>query len=350
MTFTEWFDQTFRDLDGGTTGIPSSLADDLLVAWNAGHAEGSRTPAPAASQPGLLTAEQVEWVVNDIAELGVKIGNQFFWLYKGHSLVYGHSEEERAAGVCLNEDTDPPTKHMWRPVFKREFGECCHPINRKDPTLIGTVSPGDSDDWKPLPPAAPPARSAASTVEPVSLRQMARRIEEALNSEFGVAEGYGNASWTVAHHLYAAPTTSPEPDAVREKIVKLVEEIMLDKWNDICSDTECHPLDIKQLGRRKLEFSPNHWTRFVGEALAETLAALSRPAHGGELERLRAALTKIEKWFGEFPATGKFWDEQKTDEMSYSACYGSNGERDYMRGVARDALARNDRQTGGTQS
>jgi hypothetical protein len=68
--------------------------------------------------------------------------------------------------------------------------------------------------------------SAASTVEPVSLRQMARRIEEALNSEFGVAEGYGNASWTVAHHLYAAPTTSPEPDAVREQM-----RLAADAWD-----------------------------------------------------------------------------------------------------------------------
>ena len=35
-----------------------------------------------------LKDEQVEWVVNDSAELGVKIGNQFFWLYKGASLIY----------------------------------------------------------------------------------------------------------------------------------------------------------------------------------------------------------------------------------------------------------------------
>lgn len=55
-----------------------------------------------------LINSDVEWVVNDFAELGVKIGDQFFFLYKGESLVYG-----------------PPRK--WRHVFKREFGECCHP-------------------------------------------------------------------------------------------------------------------------------------------------------------------------------------------------------------------------------
>lgn len=102
----------------------------------------------------MLKADDVEWIVNDIAELGVKIGDQFFFLYKGYSLVYGTDDESQAAGVALNGDTNPPKPHTWRPVFKREFGECAHPINYKDPTKIGTVSPDDSDEWKPLP-AAP---------------------------------------------------------------------------------------------------------------------------------------------------------------------------------------------------
>lgn len=49
------------------------------------------------------------------------------------------------------------------------------------------------------------------------------------------------------------------------------------------------------------------------------------------------ALSKIEKWFGEFPPTGKTW--ATGEEMSYLAAYGSNGERDFMRSVAREALA-----------
>lgn len=59
--------------------------------------------------------DKVEWVVNDNAELGVKIGHQFFWLYKGESFVYPD-------GVH-----DDGTPIMWRQVSKREFGECCHP-------------------------------------------------------------------------------------------------------------------------------------------------------------------------------------------------------------------------------
>lgn len=83
-----------------------------------------------------LKAEQVEWIVNDNAELGVKIGNQFFFLYKGGSLVYENGTH------------DDDTLMMYRPVFKREFGECAHPINHDDYSKIGTVSLSDSDDWK----------------------------------------------------------------------------------------------------------------------------------------------------------------------------------------------------------
>lgn len=53
--------------------------------------------------------------------------------------------------------------------------------------------------------------------------------------------------------------------------------------------------------------------------------------------RYREALLTIVEW--KFPPTGRFWDEPKnTDPMSYGACFGSNGERDYMREVARAAI------------
>jgi hypothetical protein len=46
----------------------------------------------------------------------------------------------------------------------------------------------------------------------------------------------------------------------------------------------------------------------------------------------------IQKW--QLPATGQFWDDDKTRPMSYGACYGSNGERDFMRNIANEALNR----------
>ena len=55
-------------------------------------------------------------------------------------------------------------------------------------------------------------------------------------------------------------------------------------------------------------------------------------------EILKKALRRIEKWFDEFPPTGRYWDHDETDEMSYTAAYGSNGERDYMMGIASEAL------------
>lgn len=52
----------------------------------------------------------------------------------------------------------------------------------------------------------------------------------------------------------------------------------------------------------------------------------------------RQALQKIANWFGEFPPTDAVWPETG-EPMSYGAAFGSNGERDYMREIARAALA-----------
>jgi len=75
-------------------------------------------------------------VVNNLGELGVKIGEQCFFLYKGRSYVGG--EEYRLVG-------------------KREFGECCHP-----PDLTGFqyhnfkgIHGESADLWKPIPNAGP---------------------------------------------------------------------------------------------------------------------------------------------------------------------------------------------------
>ena len=57
-----------------------------------------------------------------------------------------------------------------------------------------------------------------------------------------------------------------------------------------------------------------------------------------EIMELRRALSVIERWHGEFPSTGKFWDDDEKRPMSYVFCYGSNGERDYMRDIARKTL------------
>lgn len=57
------------------------------------------------------------------------------------------------------------------------------------------------------------------------------------------------------------------------------------------------------------------------------------------IKQLEDALTIVQKW--QLPSTGQFWDDDKTRPMSYGVCYGSNGERDFMRKVANEALTPN---------
>lgn len=108
--------------------------------------DGARIPLPYTQTTHLLE-DDVQWIVNSRGELGVKIGNQFFFLYKGDSLCYGGYSDTRVDGVCL--DTEGPRetwgKMKYRPVGKREFGVSGPKVE---------VNLGDSDKWQDLP-AAP---------------------------------------------------------------------------------------------------------------------------------------------------------------------------------------------------
>ncbi|HXE63142.1 MAG TPA: hypothetical protein VN519_06350 [Bryobacteraceae bacterium] len=75
-----------------------------------------------------------------------------------------------------------------------------------------------------------------------------------------------------------------------------------------------------------------------GTALKDSAALTAQP--DPRVKGLVEALERIERWFGEFPPTGRTWDDKPGGEpMSYAAVNGSNGERDFMRGIARAALA-----------
>ena len=97
--------------------------------------------ASPAIPEGLREAD-VEWVVNDNSELGVKIGNRFFFLYKGDSLVYKDGKHDDGSPM------------LWRLVGKREFGECCHPVHltRYPEKYI------EGEGWEPID-ASPSAQS-----------------------------------------------------------------------------------------------------------------------------------------------------------------------------------------------
>ena len=56
------------------------------------------------------------WIVNSMGELGVKLGDRCFFLYKGDNIEYESG---------LHDDGTPI---MFRIVGKREFGETCQPL------------------------------------------------------------------------------------------------------------------------------------------------------------------------------------------------------------------------------
>lgn len=124
----------------------TTLESDIMDAYDALAVH----PSPGASP----TVDAPVWIVNDSAELGVKIGDRFFFLYKGDNLEYK---------TGLHDDDTPM---MWRPVGKREFGECCHPVKfwkegapplpkryADELQFIPGLSFGrpEDADWRPLP-------------------------------------------------------------------------------------------------------------------------------------------------------------------------------------------------------
>lgn len=74
-----------------------------------------RVPAPAAGQIEL-SEDDVEWIVNDMGELGVRVGGQCFFCYKGRSLNYKDAKHDNGYPI------------LHRNVGKREFGETVWPL------------------------------------------------------------------------------------------------------------------------------------------------------------------------------------------------------------------------------
>lgn len=75
--------------------------------------------ATAEDSVVVRSEDDVEWIVNDLAELGVKIGNRFFFLYEGSSLEY------KAYPPLAADEGSAGQPKRYRPVGDREFGETC---------------------------------------------------------------------------------------------------------------------------------------------------------------------------------------------------------------------------------
>lgn len=79
--------------------------------------------APTQQPSGEVTDTEPQWIVNDLGELGVKVGGRFFFLYKGDNIEYGANSS--SDGIALHDDGSPM---QYRIVGKREFGETCLPV------------------------------------------------------------------------------------------------------------------------------------------------------------------------------------------------------------------------------
>jgi hypothetical protein len=87
-------------------------------------------------------------------------------------------------------------------------------------------------------------------------------------------------------------------------------------------------LDSYLLDMGDLSDAQYHYMKLAMEEYSKILQA--------KCERYEKALNIVQKW--QTPSTGQFWDDEKTRPMSYESCYGSNGVRDFMRNVAKEAL------------
>lgn len=75
-------------------------------------------------------------------------------------------------------------------------------------------------------------------------------------------------NYRIAEHMWPGPPSWYEDDERSQQLAfsDAVREAMQDAWNSICSDTGCHPGDIRHAGR-ELYFEPHHWANLVAKLL-----------------------------------------------------------------------------------
>jgi hypothetical protein len=86
---------------------------------------------------------------------------------------------------------------------------------------------------------------------------------------------------------------------------RAVNEAMQMSWDDICSDTHCHPMDIKHGSGKELLFQPHHWADQIAKRLllhaTQLLAASpvpSAPSQNAEITRLRRDCAELYQVLG----------------------------------------------------
>lgn len=102
--------------------------EELPSLWALLHPEDEKLPRNANLN--------VDWVINDHGELGVKVNGDYHFLYMGRSTI---SQD----GLYCD-----GTQMYVRLVRAREFGECCRPAGFLAPNLTGV----DLGPWREVPP------------------------------------------------------------------------------------------------------------------------------------------------------------------------------------------------------
>lgn len=133
-----------REFDGRCLAGDAVTCSHPAVDWRArAFAAEARIPrfehtlaSWTAAAPSVYS--RLHWIVNGLGELGVKVGNEFLFLYKGRSIVYKPDDSEAAC--------------RWRQVGKREFGECVHPLDQNRDGSSGEYTAGTG--WAVMPPDA----------------------------------------------------------------------------------------------------------------------------------------------------------------------------------------------------
>lgn len=94
--------------------------------------------------------------------------------------------------------------------------------------------------------------------------------------------GNADINWKRKELIISALRLAAKPadEGVREDESRYIKDIirnaMLTAWNEICSDTGHHPLDVKHGGNgRKLYFAPRHWAQMTADIAAEQILKLA---------------------------------------------------------------------------
>lgn len=136
-----------------------------------------------------MTADDVQWVVNDLGELGVCVDGRYFFMYKDRSIVYGTYADSSKDGVAIHGDGSPMRVRL---LNNSEFGETCWPqawLHAGRRTERYTVPPmlrvGSSPEhikaaqWRPLPAAQemrPGYQQKSTRTDAVRVARLERKI------------------------------------------------------------------------------------------------------------------------------------------------------------------------------